>query len=244
MRLLSLPNPTKLTKADAASVIEGLEPSEVTEELLLLPLMAQYEGGDVSFGKPKYSLIAVKQMIAMAIAHVEAFISDTVRTICAIQPNVLHETKAVSSKTVLTSQSREEILAVMADDYAMQIAIKGTIREKLQSLSKHGIETQNSESDRTILDEAESIRNVILHNGGKVSNEFLRRTGRNELKLGEDVPLSMTSAIPYVGAALSTLNSLYAAVALKFFDVPEARRQKLTEMRTGFVTSGVGAPKV
>lgn len=125
----------------------------------------------------------------------------------------------------------EELRAMMADDYAFQIGVKGNLKEKVQALGKHGIEPGIPTQDLDILTEAEQIRHLILHNGGKVSTEFLRRTKRTDVKLGEDLPLPIEYTLPCFGAGTNLVAAIYTATALKYFDHSDTERESLERIR-------------
>ena len=83
-------------------------------------------------------------------------------------------------------------------------------------------ENEDSQHTRPMLEGAENIRHIIVHNGGRASQEFINRTGRNDLAVGEIVPVTAE----YVGDVSSSsrllASELFTKVSKKFFQVGES----------------------
>jgi hypothetical protein len=131
------------------------------------------------------------QALAMVIAHLEAFFADSVRTICRVRPDVMKCDKKVDWRTLLELNGWPETQNYLIEEYVFNFGW-GSIKDSVVSARETlGIDLNNI--DDAILEEihtAEQIRNIAMHNGGRASAEYLKRTGREDLSLGDVVPVT------------------------------------------------------
>jgi hypothetical protein len=77
------------------------------------------------------------------------------------------------------------------------------------------------------LDAAENLRHIIVHNGSRVSPEYLTRTKRTDLRVGDRVQVTSGYAqdVSWMVSGLST--ALFTAISIKYFG---ASRAEITGM--------------
>jgi hypothetical protein len=133
------------------------------------------------------------QTVIMTFAFLDAFMADTVRTICIARPEVLKSEKKIEWSTALTFDKKEDLIKYLIERYVFEFGWLNLLK-RIEHLEKQvGIELETPASQIQLLDMAENIRHVAVHNGGKVSQEFIERTGRNDLAIGEFVPVTFES---------------------------------------------------
>lgn len=201
--------------------------------LFLERLVLRWSGREVP---TDYTMLVYPQYLAMTIAHLEAFVGDSLQTICRVRPEILKCNRSISWKAVVESPDRDALLQALTEAYCYELGQK-SICLKLEYLrEKHGVSGEYSSADLELIEEAELLRNLILHNGSRVSLEYLRRTKQSGLRVGERVQVSLPFAQDLGEAAMRLAGNLYIAVSSKFFPgqsrpgvvvLPEAGKSKM-----------------
>ena len=113
----------------------------------------------------------------------------------------------------------------MIEEHTYQFGWK-SIRERLAYLSsEYGLSITTPSAELLVIDEAEKTRHIVIHNGGKVSQEYLTRSGRADVQIGELIPISShdTDQISMIAQMLGA--DVFLAIAQKFFT---AEKMELT----------------
>jgi hypothetical protein len=159
------------------------------------------------------------QELVMLIAHLDAFLGDSLRTICRKEPKVLHSNKQMRWDIILKQGNWQNLTESMIEEHTYQFGWK-SISERLAYLSsEYGLRITTPSAELLVIDQAEKIRHIVIHNGGKVSQEYIVRSGRSDVQIGELVPLSShdTEEISIIAQMLGT--DVFVAIAQKFFKV-------------------------
>ena len=157
------------------------------------------------------------QELVMILAHLEAFLADTIRAICMADPRVLRRGKKVSWEEVVSCGGWDELMTFLSEEYAFETGWK-SIPERIEHLrDQHGLEIDVPEGPMAQLAAAEQLRHLILHNGGRVSPEFLRRTGA-DYEVGEKIVIDGAFGGSVAFAALALANAVFDTVSEKFFE--------------------------
>ena len=177
------------------------------------------------------------QGIIMTFAYLEAFMSDTIRSICTVRPDVLKSEKKIEWSTALTFDKKDDLIRYLIERYVFEFGWL-TLSKRIEHLRKEvGIQLVIQEDEINLLQMAENIRHVAIHNGGKVSPEFIERTARNDLIVGDLVPITLEDVAEISQAAILLASDLFRAVAKKFYDIQESDL-------TGVLRRGKPSPKV
>ena len=161
------------------------------------------------------------QALVMLIGHLEAFMADTLKAICKKRPEILRRDKTVTWKEIVDSSSKEELIDRMIEEYSLKFSFK-PISKKLEFWEKnHGIKITISEHDILKINVAEQNRNIILHNNAQVSQEYLNRTGKTDLSVGDIVPIDIEYLENTFVLIENLASKIYEEVAQKFFDADQ-----------------------
>ena len=87
---------------------------------------------------------------------------------------------------------------------------------------KFGLDLSLSEKDRSNIGDAELLRHLVMHNGGRVSAEHIRRTGNKALKLGETVPIDHEKVSVVSFAIRKAASELFIGVSEAIFKNKES----------------------
>ena len=157
------------------------------------------------------------QDLVMLFAHLDAFTSDSLETICRLRPEVMRSRKTLEWDTILSYGGWENLLDHMIAEYVFQFGWQ-SVAERVKFLKERlGLTIDLEDSELAFLDEAEKARNIVVHNGGRANEEYIKRTGRTELTPGEFV----TVTPQFLGEAFEVtrmlVSHIFTSVSKKFF---------------------------
>lgn len=161
------------------------------------------------------------QELVMVIAHVDAFMGDTLRIICRMRPKILGGDRKIDWSAIIASGGWSKLLERMTEQYVLEFGWK-MIRSRVEFLRGGQLDLKLKYLKRDILyllEEAEHTRNIIVHNGGKASQAYITKTRRNDLIVGDFVPIERQYLNAVHGAALLLVENIFTEVSKKFFGV-------------------------
>lgn len=168
------------------------------------------------------------QTIIMLFAHVDAFLADTARVICLVHPEILKNEKKIDWATAIAFENKEQLMEYLRERFVLEFG-SPNITKRIKYLSKDlNIKINYSNLNLELLDEAENARHIIIHNGGKVSQEYLERTKRTDLSIGEFLPTGFDYADSVAKASHKLINEVFQSVSEKFFDAKESDTHSLS----------------
>ncbi len=178
---------------DAKVDLDDAELSDVFSQTVLGSFIEGIFAGEISKsdnGKVRqidFEYLLRTQQLVMLFAFVDAFLADTVRVICKAKPNVLKKnSKTITWERVASASSLEQLKDEMADMFAYDLGWRQDITGRLETLrSQFGLTLDCSKVDTSRLEKLEKVRDIVVHNGGRISREFVQRTGEEHLVLGQ-----------------------------------------------------------
>ncbi|HVS81248.1 MAG TPA: hypothetical protein VHE60_05905 [Pyrinomonadaceae bacterium] len=177
------------------------------------------------------------QKLVMSFAYLDAFMADTLRAVCAARPEILKSAKKIDWATALGFEKKDDLIVHLVERYVYDFGWL-TLSKRLEFLRKEfGLDIAPPEKEIELLHWAENIRHVAVHNGGRVSAEFIERTGKTELVLGEFVPIEFDELEKMIIAVRLLAGDLFTSVSKKFFGVGE-------HQLTGFLRRGRGKANI
>lgn len=177
--------------------------------------------------------LAISQQLIMIFTFFDAFFSDSIRSICEIKPEFLRRDKKISWRKVLELGDFDILLHHLIETYVFKLGWND-IEERLKTLEKEiNLKLDIIEDDIKFLHYAEQIRNILVHSGGRVTPEFLRRAGSfaKGSKIGDYVNIDSNFLRKLYSLITNIGGELYLKVSTKFFCISES------EARNFFVTS-------
>lgn len=192
----------------------------VTEYVRTGARLAIVSSGDL---KMHLERLVCCQELVMLFAHLDAFFTDSLWTICKARPEVLKSGKQISWDNVVSSGGWEELLNQLTEQYVYEFGFPsvikrvGTLRERM----KLAIECQ--ESDLKLLEDGENTRNIVVHNGGRVNQEYITKMGSDGLVVGELVPITLEYVTHLSSASRMLARQLFVAVSKKYFGIDDSK---------------------
>ena len=163
------------------------------------------------------------QEIIMSFAHFDVFFADSVRAICQICPEILKRNKQTDWGTILSCGNWEALLNYFTEQYVYEIGWK-SIPKRIEFLKdKLGLVFSLSEPEIIFLEEAEQVRHILTHNGGKINQEFLVKTGRDDLVIGEYYKVTPAFTRKVSFTILGLASAIFESVSRKFFAIEDSR---------------------
>ncbi len=190
----------------------------------------------IVFDGRKARILAYHEL-TMIMAHLEAFITDTLRTIWLLNPSILEVTP--SGKKALNEYSTSA-LSSLNSEYLERISDKAIwelIRKSPDAYLSYFVNTLSLpiKTDDRLLYRADLDRNAIVHNGGIITQDkYIDKLNDKEkrgLIVGE--PISITSDyITQISNLVQSLGeAIFEEVSKKYFGVskPLAENEKVVK---------------
>jgi hypothetical protein len=165
-----------------------------------------------------FGSLVIAQELVILLAHVDAFISDSIRAMCKAKPIILISDKKISWRDVIETGNWDDLISYLTEEYSYDLGWN-SISDRISYISeRHGLKISLSEPIRR-LSEAEQLRHLIIHNGGRVSQEYLKKTGKTDVDLGELITITHDYTKQVAEDALLLLNNIFLSVSEKFFGI-------------------------
>ena len=140
-----------------------------------------------------------------------AFVGEVVK----VNPDTLRAAEPVDVSFVLDCGTIDEFRQRIAARKLRQLGRFSEVRKFLRE--QFGVTVNlDAESDRE-LTAAIAVRNVLVHNGGRADEEFLRLTGRGDLNVGDAVEVTDKMVRKAFRALHSAADAFQMAFCGKFF---------------------------
>lgn len=176
------------------------------------------DGGFDSSFELNFERLLSSQALIMVFAYLDAFLGDTLRVICSIRPEVLKTDKKMNWSKALEFERRDDLIRHLTERYVYDFGWL-TLLDRIDYLkAKLGLAINPPSPDVALLQMGENVRHVAVHNGGRASQEYLAKTGRTDLSVGELVPLTFNEVDRISNAASLLAADIFEAVSEKFFD--------------------------
>lgn len=185
---------------------------------MLVSNLGQKSIEDIDFERLLYS-----QELVMIIAYLDTFMVDTIRIICHLKPEVLKINKQIEWDAILNCGGWDNLIDYLSERYVFDFGYK-TINQRLDHMeNKLGIEIEASSSEIEYLVEAKLIRDVIVHNGGKINRQYINKSKKNDLILGEFIEISPECLYKVTHTARKLVGDIFVSVSKKFFNKDEEK---------------------
>lgn len=118
------------------------------------------------------------QELVLLIAHLEHFLSESVRALLKARPERLKSSKTITWEEVVSASNLDDLINAMVDKFIYEEGMKPLASRIKWFIETHHVFEANERIGETLhtLSIAEQIRHIIMHNGGKISSKFLKKT--------------------------------------------------------------------
>jgi len=163
----------------------------------------------------------LEQELVMIFTQIDAFLGDTIRVICRNNINIMKsKTKQISWETVIGSYQSNDIITNLIEEYVYSYGWKN-IKGASKSLSEQpfNLNLKSIDKDIEYLADAELIRHLFVHSGGRVTRDYLIRSNNSDLKIGEKISISQNDINKIADSAHVFMGCIFSQVSEKFFNI-------------------------
>jgi hypothetical protein len=143
------------------------------------------------------------------------YISDLLRNVLRKQPNILAGTEKIKTERLLKVSTIQELLDEVIEEQVASLSYAG-FHDLCDWLRKRGIELCPEQHDEADLVEAIAIRNLIVHNEGRVDNRFVKLVPSRKAPIGEELQLTIDDITAAVKTIAKTVSYSDQAASKKF----------------------------
>jgi hypothetical protein len=158
-------------------------------------------------------------VVSRSVDNFHTYISQVLFSVFRIRPETLRSGSKVEVREVLECASIEEFASRFAERKVEELSHKGFPAMQRYLVRQIGVELEFEQEDLRLASEATSIRNIIVHNGGYANERFLRETGREDLRVGDEVKLTLDS-VQRCTNSLKSIGETIDIGLLRKFGVP------------------------
>ncbi len=170
--------------------------------------------------KPDFGPLIYAQELVMHLAHLDGFLGDSLRAMCAARPEILCGDKKLSWEAVVKAGSYETLLRLLVEEYVYEFGWR-SVRDKVSYLeSTHGLVISSGVDQLSTIEQAEAVRHLVVHNASRVSQEYIRRSGKGDAQIGEPVSVQADFAEKVAASVQALGTAVFEAVAAKY--LPQA----------------------
>jgi len=128
--------------------------------------------------KPDFYPVIYAQELVMHLAHLDGFLADSLRAMCAARAELLCREEKVSWEEVVKAGSYETLLRLLVEEYVLRIRLAIRARQGLLLESVHGLIIPTEADLLATIGQAEAVRHLVVYNASRVSHEYIKRSGK------------------------------------------------------------------
>lgn len=161
------------------------------------------------------------QELVMHHSNFEGIMADSLRAICYACPDAMKRKKTVEWETILSCHGWDELIDILVERFVRDMGWVPLEKQLDMFIEDFNLEIEFSDEDRATIKEVELIRNLIVHNGGKVNQEYITLRKPNNLKIGEYLPLDDDYLHAISIALRGVASEVYIEISKKYFGKEE-----------------------
>lgn len=169
--------------------------------------------------KVDFESLLYSQEIVMILAHLDSFIGDSLRIIIQLHPEILKSKKQIDIEDVISCGGWEKLMDHLSEKFVYDLGWK-SVSERLDFIKDTiNVPIRYSESDLDYLREAKLIRDIVVHNGGKISQEYIDKTKEIDLEIGEFIKIESDYLNELFEISRKIASRIFIESSKKFFGV-------------------------
>lgn len=174
------------------------------------------------------------QELVMHYSNFEGILADSIRAICHTCPNVMKKRKTMEWKEILSCSSWDELIDILIEKFVREMGWM-PLQKRLNTFSDDfKLKIQFDEDDIRTIEELELVRNLIVHNGGKVDQKYVMFKKASNPKVGDYIPAD-NEYLKNISVTLKMVASeIYIEISKKYFDKDEKEILEDIWHRRGF----------
>ncbi len=143
-----------------------------------------------SMSADQYQRIVLEVLLCRAVESFQHYLSQILARVFVERPETLRTSEQVTVREVLECVDMADFVAQRTEKKVNELAYRG-LAQLFEHLNKElGLSFDTSSDLFRTVRELIEVRNIVVHNGGRVNAVFLERTQRNDLEKGALFPLT------------------------------------------------------
>ena len=165
---------------------------------------------------PSFEKLRLAQDIVVKYALTEGFLSDSLYNVCKVKPEIIKCDKEITFKDAL-SYSGIELVEHITARFVFSIC-EGNLDNKIENVCKKlRLNLELTDIERKNISELVLIRNSIVHNSGKVTQEYRKSYGSSKMELSDEIPLEEKHIEDLSDTLIDITYRIFYLVTKKFF---------------------------
>lgn len=165
----------------------------------------------------QFHAAACHQAVAMLIAHLDGFLSDSVRAICLAQPSILKSKRKATWEELLEFKTIEELRRHLVSEYVEEFGRSGVLVRLERLQNEVGLKLNLPEEDSTTLQLYEKRRHLIIHNAGIATSSYLSESKDPSAEVGKLLAISEDDVQELAGTVKNIGGTVFTSIVYKFF---------------------------
>lgn len=160
------------------------------------------------------------QELVMYFAYLDAFMDDSLRAICHAHPTILkRRKKEINWETLILLGNWSDIFNHIVERFVSEEFSYDSLVERVNYLKELGLDLNCSDNALEFLEETHLFRNLVVHNSGKISEVFIKKSGRNDLQIGSFAPITFFVCDRLSIESQVLASEIFKNVAVRFFRI-------------------------
>jgi hypothetical protein len=219
----------KQSLVDILGTAGSFTEARVVSPAIMLVTFAVSRGaapGDIDF-----PYVVHAQEHVMYFAHLDAFLAGTVRCICMRRPEVMKSSKKLTWEQVIEAGAWDALLQSLVERYVFEFGWP-PVAERLAILQRDlGLSLTLPQEELEILRQGEELRNLIVHNGGRLSQAYVDARPEQGLVVGEYADITYLTNSALQRAIVDLVGEIVRAVAEAHFGMDRNNVQGIFPLR-------------
>lgn len=168
-----------------------------------------------------FKTVHIHQTLVMHFSTFEGILADSLRAICCVQPNVLKKQNKLTWEEILSVNSWNALTEMITEKFVKDLGFQ-SLFEKIETFRKvFGLDITLTPDEISVLKDTEIVRNLVVHNAGKINIEYLNSHPTEKIVIGDNIPLSI-EYLEHISTTLQNIaGDLYLKIASKYFGNPK-----------------------
>lgn len=150
-------------------------------------------------------------------SNFDGFLSDSVRAICYTCPNVMKKSKTIQWEEILSCKGWSELMTRLVEIFVRDLGWKPLEKRLNMFTGLFKLKLKFDEGDIQTIKELDITRNLIVHNGGRVNQEYVKLKRTTDIKMGDYVSVN-NGILRHISKTLQLVASdIFVEVSKKYF---------------------------
>ncbi|WP_413790611.1 hypothetical protein [Bacillus thuringiensis] len=211
------------------------------DKLIVMVNTIKLEGAEALDDSFNFEELISSHGLVMVYARLDAFYHATLLGICRKVPHILNHQiddfekknqgsniRSLTFQQILELGDYNKILETMIDDFLYKLGMKSLEARVSFLKEKLGLNLNISDEDLRFIYQGEKYRHSIIHRGGIVDERLLKTVNKEDLKIGDYVPIDNNFLNLLYGKAEKLIIEIFKTVSKKIYKMSDEELREIT----------------